>query len=102
MFYHIFAAVPEWAPPGEDHILYSEGILRDVSYAKNRVKFKATTPGTEYLRLSFKPSSVTLNGKLISKNSDPEPESYQMESLGRGDYAVSISHSNSCEVIVTK
>jgi len=102
MFYHVFAAIPEWAPPGEDHILYSEGILSDVSYSKNRVKFKATTPGTEYLRLSFKPSSVTINGKLISKNSDPETEYYQIESLGKGDFAVSISHNNSCEVIVSK
>ena len=36
MFYHAFAAVPEWAPPGENHILYSEGVLKDVSYAAGK------------------------------------------------------------------
>ena len=43
MFYHAFAAVPEWAPPHENHILYSEGILRDVSYAEKQVKYTATS-----------------------------------------------------------
>ena len=56
MFYHAFAAVPEWAPPREDHILYSEGILKDVQYAEKQVKYTAAADnGVEYLRLSFKP-----------------------------------------------
>ena len=32
MFYHVFAAMPEWAPPGENHILYSEGVLKNIKY----------------------------------------------------------------------
>jgi hypothetical protein len=102
MFYHVFAAVPEWAPPGEDHILYSEGILREVSYGKNSVKYYAATQGTEYLRLSFKPSNVTLNGELISGNSDLLPDGYQIKNLGKGDYALTIGHSKSCDVIILK
>jgi hypothetical protein len=102
MFYHVFAAVPEWAPPGEDHILYSEGILREVSYGKNSVKYYAATQGTEYLRLSFKPSNVTLNGELISGNSDLLPDGYQIKNLGKGDYTLTIRHSKSCEVIILK
>lgn len=33
MFYHAFAALPEWAPLREDHILYSYGVLTSVQYA---------------------------------------------------------------------
>jgi hypothetical protein len=29
MFYQAFAAMPEWTPPREDHILYSYGVLAD-------------------------------------------------------------------------
>jgi hypothetical protein len=100
MFYHVFAAIPEWAPPGEDHILYSEGILREVSYARNSVKYSATTRGTEYLRLSFKPSSVTLNGEKIPGKGSPD--GYEIKSLGNGDYAVNISHNKGCQIVVSK
>jgi len=37
MFYHAFAAMPEWAPPNQNHILYSAGVLRDVRYSDNQV-----------------------------------------------------------------
>jgi len=102
MFYHVFAAIPEWAPPGEDHILYSEGILRKVSYARKSVKYYAATQGTEYLRLSFKPSNVTSNGKQISENNNLIPDSWQIKSLGKGDYALTIRHSKSCDVIISR
>jgi hypothetical protein len=102
MFYHAFAAVPEWAPPGEDHILYSGGILREVYYVKNSVKYTSTGPGTEYLRLSFRPSSVTLNGISLVKGIDRKSDAFQMRSLGKGDYAVTITHGKGGEVIVSK
>ncbi len=102
MFYHVFAAIPEWAPPREDHILYSEGILREVSYARNSVKYNAATTGTEYLRLSFKPSHITFNGEQITGKSDLIPDNWQIRSLGNGDFALTIRHSKKCDVIVSK
>lgn len=102
MFYHVFAAVPEWAPPGEDHILYSEGILRDICYAKNSVKYVSVRPGTEYLRLSFKPLDVTINGELIPRDSGLAADTYSIRSLGKGDYAMTIKHSKNCEVIISR
>jgi hypothetical protein len=102
MFYHVFAAIPEWAPPDEDHILYSEGILREVYYDDNLVRYVATGSGTEYLRLSFKPSDITLNGVRIKKSQDLIPDSYRIRSLGKGDYAMTIRHNKSCEVIVSE
>jgi hypothetical protein len=100
MFYHVFAAIPEWAPPGEDHILYSDGILREVSYARNSVKYTAVTKGTEYLRLSFKPSGITLDGELIPASNDTIPDAWQIRSLGKGDYVLTIRHIKGCNVIV--
>jgi hypothetical protein len=102
MFYHVFAAIPEWAPPGEDHILYSDGILREVSYEGNSVKYIAVSGGKEYLRLSFKPSVINRDGELIPPNGDPIRDSWQIRSLGKGDYALTISHSKGGKLIVSK
>ncbi len=102
MFYQAFAGVPEWAPPREDHILYSEGILRDVKYAEKQVKYTATSNnGVEYLRLSFKPDKVTINGKDISVSKVLMPDTYLLKKLGNGDYALTIKHSKQCDIQIT-
>lgn len=102
MFYHAFAAVPEWAPPHENHILYSEGILRDVQYAAEKVKYiAASSEGTEYLRLAFKPARITLNGVEILTTRDTKPDNYRIKDLGKGDYAITIKHKASGKVVIS-
>jgi hypothetical protein len=102
MFYQAFAGVPEWAPPHENHILYSEGILRNVQYAEKQLKYSATAEnGVEYLRLSFRPDKVTINKKEISKSAVLMPDSYLLKKLGKGDYSLTIKHSKSCDVMIS-
>ena len=95
MFYHALAAVPEWAPPGENHILYSEDVLKNVVYEKNNVAYQATnSPGTEFLRLRFKPTLVRVNGAIISREDHLIKEGYTLKSLGNGDYSLTIRRSS--------
>lgn len=102
MFYHAFAAVPEWAPPNENHILYSEGILKDVNYDDGKVEYTATGGnGTEYLRLNFKPVKVALDGAEIGRGDNPGGNAYTLRRLGKGDYALTIKHSKSCKVEIS-
>lgn len=102
MFYHAFAAIPEWAPPGENHILYSNGILKNVSYQSQKVEYTpAEKRGTEYLRLSFKPTKVTINGNKISLDTHLKDEGYTVKNLENGDYAVTINRLKAGKVIVT-
>jgi hypothetical protein len=91
MFYPAFAGIPEWAPPGENHILYSDAVLKDVAYASHSVQYTATQgPGTEYLRLTFSPSKVLLKGTKLSLRSDLSSEGYTVKDLGQGDFALNI------------
>ncbi len=91
MFYPAFAGVPDWAPPGEDHLLYSESVLRDVSYAPKLVKYSpAGEEGTEYLRLSFLPARIEVGGKQVPRRSDTTGEGFTAKSIGKGDYAVTV------------
>ena len=88
MFYPAFAGIPEWAPPRENHILYSEAVLKEVSYAARKVQYTSTEGvGTEYLRLAFEPTRITLNGAKLSLRPDLRAQGYTVRDLGGGDYA---------------
>lgn len=91
MFYHAFAAVPEWAPPGEDHILYSKGVLREVAYDDDRVRYRTTDDeDVEYLRLAFRPAGVTIDGRALAERPDLEAPGYTARPLGGGDWAIAV------------
>ena len=102
MFYHAFAAIPEWAPDGENHILYSNGILKDISYHPQKVEYTPTEKvGTEYLRLAFKPTKVTINGNKISLVTDLKDEGYTLEKIKNGDYAIKINRLKDGKVLLS-
>ncbi|MBZ5545422.1 MAG: hypothetical protein LAO07_17370 [Acidobacteriia bacterium] len=101
MFYPAFAGVPEWAPPGQNHILYSAGVLKDVSYAARKIHYTPTDgAGTEYLRLAFRPSSISVKGVKLSLRPDLNAEGYTVRDLGKGDYAVNIRRMHAGEVFI--
>jgi hypothetical protein len=73
-------SVPEWAPPGEDHLLRSSSIVPEVVYRPGQVRYQTfDDSGEEVLRLSFVPKSVEAEGptrgtaaKAIHWTSDPK------------------------------
>jgi len=92
MFYHVFSAVPEWAPPGENHILYSESVLRNVHYADNQIQYAAeNNTGKEYLRLNFKPVKVALNGKTLNLVHSEDQPGYILKDLENHDFSVVVN-----------
>ena len=101
MFYHAFAAIPEWAPPGENHILYSEGVLKNVSYEPKKVQYTATDKtGIEYIRLAFKPVQIKLNDTKISNAWGSSGQAFTLKNLGNGDYAVNIRRDYAGNVVI--
>ncbi len=100
MFYHAFAGVPEWAPPHENHILYAEGILKNVSYTDQSVRYEATADsGTETLRLNFKPGQISVNGTLMEF---PETgnEVVEIRELAHGDYVLTLHRVKAGPVVI--
>lgn len=101
MFYHVFAAMPEWAPPGENHILYSESVLKNVNYTDDRVEYTTVNnSGKEYLRLSFKPAKVVLNGQTLNLVNNENQPGYILKDLGNNDYSVTVNRNESGKVTV--
>ncbi len=102
MFYQAFAGIPEWAPPHENHILYSEGILRDVKYDAKKIVYTASAGnGTEYLRVAFKPEQISLDGAVISERGSSDADSFILNDLGLGDYSLIIKHKKPGEITIT-
>lgn len=101
MFYHALAAVPEWAPPGENHILYSKGVLKNISYQSQGIQYTATDEtGIEYIKLAFKPAKITLNGNVILNVSNIGEQGYTLKHLQNGDYAVNIKRIYAGDVVI--
>jgi hypothetical protein len=93
MFYHALAAIPEWAPPGENHILYSTTVLKNVIYERNRIRYQGMiADGLEFFRVSFKPKNILVNG-VPTKD-------YLLRSLEQGDYAITLKRHIAGKVII--
>jgi hypothetical protein len=102
MFYQAFAGVPEWAPPRENHILYSEGILRDVKYDAKQIEYYASAGnGKEYLRVAFRPEQISIDGVVISERENPDAGYFLLKDLGEGDYSLIIKHKKAGTVIIS-
>lgn len=102
MFFHGFKAVPEWAPPSENHILYSASVLKNVSYLDDGVRYTPTNAaGIEYLRLAFLPTDITVNAVSLPLRPDLNTEGYTVRALENGDYAVTIKRASAGDVVVS-
>ncbi len=91
------SAVPEWAPPGQDHITGSTSIVRQVSYAAGAVSWTtADAAATESLRVASAPTGVTAGGQPLAARSDLTQEGWTYDAATgvlrvRHDHAGSVS-----------
>jgi hypothetical protein len=103
MFYHVFAAIPEWAPPKENHILYSAGVLKDVQYSEGQISYTPTAErDVEFIKTSFQPAKISINGRALQPSPDDRKEGYAVRKLETGDYAVTIVRTSKGKVIISK
>ena len=58
MYYYGMAAVPEWAPPGENHLLRSSSVVKSITYTNSGVSYTTWDPAsTEVFRLRARTTS---------------------------------------------
>jgi hypothetical protein len=70
-FYAAMAALPQWAPPAEDHLLRSSSVVQSVTYAPGQVTYRTFHAAAgEVLRLTFVPSAVLADGVPLPQRSD--------------------------------
>jgi hypothetical protein len=60
--------VPEWAPPGKDHLVRSSSVVTEVAYEPRAVRYRTfDAAGEEVLRLAFEPKTVTGDGTTLGR-----------------------------------
>jgi hypothetical protein len=100
-FMWALAAVPAFAPKGQDHLLNSSSTVQKVKYSARRVEYKTFDhSGREILRLSFVPVKVTAGSAALAKRDDLDGEGYTVSALTGNDYVVNVNHANSNEVVI--
>jgi hypothetical protein len=102
------AAVPEWAPSGENHLLRSSSVVRSIGYEPASVSYVTFHPAaTEVLRLRAAPLAVTAGDAVLELRADldgerpnDQSEGYTITRLAEG-VVVHVRHVRSGEISIT-
>jgi hypothetical protein len=77
------ASVPEWAPPGQSHMLRSSSMITHVKYEAKEVSYAAfDTDGSEVLKLNFTPKIVIADGKQMSARNQLDQPGWKFDPVG--------------------
>jgi len=96
------AAVPEWAPAGEDHLLKSSSVVRKISYGPQKISYRTfDSAASEVLRITAKPKRVAVNDRPLDERRDLDAPGWTWEALDQGGI-LRIRHESGPEVVVEK
>ena len=66
MYYYGLAAVPEWAPPDENHLLRSSSVVKAIAYTNSSITYTTwDSAATELFRLASVPTNVLAGGVAL-------------------------------------
>jgi hypothetical protein len=96
------AAVPEWAPVEEDHLLKSSSVIQYIKYNKSEIRYRTVDDAAiEVLRLAAKPSNITVAGKPIPESADLNQEGWTWQKLPIGGI-LRLRHTNGADICIVK
>ena len=92
------AAVPEWAPAGENHLLRSSSVIKKIQYGTKQINFTTfDNSSKEVIRLIKKPLSVTVGKTSLNEVKNAAIEGYTWQPLKIGG-VLKLNHTNGNEV----
>jgi hypothetical protein len=93
------AAVPEWAPAGENHLLRSTSVVTKVAYAEKSITYETfDNEATEVLRVKGRPVEISSGATKLSIVEDSGKEGYSVQPMAGGDFLVRVHHASAQEV----
>jgi hypothetical protein len=79
------AAIPEWSPSGEDHLLKTTSVIQQIDYNENHITYKTFDEHSrEILRLHAKPSEIHLDSEIIIEMGDLNMKGWTWKELEAG------------------
>lgn len=99
-FLAAMAAVPEWAPPGEDHLLGSTSLVDRIAYGPGRVAWRTfDAEATDTLRLASPPAAVSAGGRPLHERTDLDGEGFVSLPSPAGGVVLRVRHRSSSVVV---
>jgi len=99
-FIDAMAAVPEWAPAGENHLLKSSSVIQNIIYGATQISFTSFDDSSKViLRMALKPKSITVNGKMLEQGKSPKLNGWTWTVLEKGG-TLKIDYSNGNKIVV--
>jgi hypothetical protein len=84
-FLDALAAIPEWAPSDENHLLRSSSIVQDIRYEDKKIEYSTfDINSSEKFRLVDKPIKVMVGNRNIEEKSSLKDEGWIWERLDKG------------------
>jgi hypothetical protein len=92
-------AVPEWSPPGQNHLLRSTSVVQQIAYGPTGISY-VTSDGaaTEVLRTQFVPVTVTVDGQPLGQRADLEQPGWTYDG---GTKTLRIRHDSGNQIQIT-
>jgi hypothetical protein len=97
------ASVPEWAPPGESHLLRSTSVVQSIRYAESGIEYQTfDSAAREVLRLRRQPAAIRVGKKKLPRVDNLERchQGYTLQPATGGGYIVRIKRVNSPNVSI--
>lgn len=89
------AAVPEWTPPGEAHVLDSTSTVTEVHLeTAGELRYSTFQGSSDLVHVPFRPQQVTTDGGKALKT-------YSVSALDRGDFVVRVEHPDTTSVTLS-
>jgi len=95
------AAVPEWAPSDENHLLGSTSVIKKIQYSPGKIGYTTfDDSSTEVLRLTSEPKIIKVNTIQIKKLDMLNQEGFTWEALGHGGI-LHITHTRGSQITIS-
>lgn len=100
-FFDGMAAVPEWAPAGENHLLRSTSVVQSIHYSDGKIRYRTFLPASrQVLKLTRKPHRISVDGIVLSQVNNKEQPGWYWTPCGQ-DGVLYINHSTGREIQIS-
>lgn len=100
-FFEGLAAVPEWAPADENHLLRSSSVVQTIDYEPALIRYRTfDAEGQELLRLKTRPRSVRVGEHSLPEATGSSAPGWTWQPLGQGGGVLRIRRTNGRVVTV--
>jgi hypothetical protein len=97
------AAVPEFAPSGENRLLRSSSVVTHVAYSSGGIDYRTfDADASEVLRLKSPAKQILADGKPLAMTRDLSGDGYTVDPLPGGNAVVRVRHRSAREIKLTQ